>query len=76
MTQNHSNQAVQLTSCRAEKKTFKTQNQINQVQLTTYIRDKQKDIQNTKSEQSSSTTHQLHGRQAERHSEHKTRAIS
>src|SRR5271156_994973 len=37
---------------------------------------KQKDIQNTKSEQSTSTTHILHGRQAEKHSEHKIRAIN
>src|SRR5271156_4576564 len=59
------------------RKTFRTQNQSNQpVQLTTYMTDKQKDIQNAKSEQSTSTTHKLHHRQAERHSEHKIRAIN
>jgi hypothetical protein len=45
------------------RKTFRTQNQSNHpVQLTSCMADKQKDIQNPKSEQSTSTTHQLHGK--------------
>src|SRR5208282_5340536 len=59
------------------RKTFRRQNQSNQpVQLTSCMTDKQKDIQTTKSEQSTSTTHHLHGRQAEKHSEDKIRAIN
>ena len=37
--------------------------------------DKQINIRNTKSEQSTIATHILHGRQAEGHSEHKINAI-
>ena len=71
------NQYNSRSAWQTSRKTFKTQNQSNQlVQLTSCMADKQKDIQNTKSEQSTSTTHDLHSRQAERHSEHKMSAIN
>ena len=65
------NQYNSHTAWQTSRKTFRTQNQSNQPVQLTYC--KQKDIQNTKSEQSTSTTHIL---QAERHSEHKIRAIN
>ena len=71
------NQHHSLPAWQTSRKIFRIQNQSNEsAQLTCCMADKQKDSQNTKSEQLSIITYNLHGKQAKKISEHEIRAIN